>query len=557
MGTQYIESEKLWRSEKLNINFKNLGQTILEKLAECCEKNPNRVLEVYHENGIQLTVKDIYLQTIIVAQNLLKLGVKTGDRVIFFSRTNEKVTPIVFACYAIGAAINFFDIHFEDDATIYTIEQIDPVMILYEEDFKAKISKTIECGRLSQLKHALSLNSTNSSVDEVLFKSIGVNAEHFQPPDLGDPFKLPAILAFTSGTTGMPKLSIHSQAMVLQGLYNGWWHLWPGSVVCIFSDLRWICQIEIMLQPVFYDVKRVFCYKQEKAISSKLQFDIIHIHGITHCYAMPMILLDMLNYLEQLEDTSCFECMKSLLLVGEVVSDAMVMKSNKILPHCKIIQCYGMTELPGMVASNEFVSPPNSNRMMLKNGFSVKIIDEDGKSLGPNEKGRLLFKADDAPILGYFKNENANKLAFTEGGWFDTHDYAIIDEHNLLTVITRERFLIKSSGITIIPKDIEDIVNSHETVYTCALIGHPNPAKLNDQMGTVFVVFKNNISVEKSNKIESELKQILKIKLTKNQLGIVKYLKVLPSMPLTKCCKTNRKILIELASKMSSKYILG
>ena len=113
MVTEYIESEKLWRSQKLQINFTSLGKAILDKLTESCLTNPDRILEVYHENVSELRFEDARCQTITFAQNLLKIGVKEGDIVIFFSRPNKKITPVTFACYLIGAAVNFFDINLE------------------------------------------------------------------------------------------------------------------------------------------------------------------------------------------------------------------------------------------------------------------------------------------------------------------------------------------------------------------------------------------------------------------------------------------------------------
>ncbi|XP_055856173.1 acyl-CoA synthetase 7-like [Episyrphus balteatus] len=445
------------------------------------------------------------------------------------------------------------------DVINYSFEKLNPTVIIFEQEFKTKTLKAIECVNPPKLKFILSCNSHQpSSVDEVLFKTTA-EIESFQAPEISDPFTVPAFLAFTSGSTGMPKIAIHSHAMVLQGLYNGWWQLPPQSVVCILCDLRWICQIEMTLQPVFFDVKRVCTTTREKDLTGELEADIIHTQGVTHYSVVPMLLLDLLRNVQESGKISILDSLQSVLLIGEVVPEPLLPYAKKILPNCKVIKCYGMTELPGMVVSDEMEIENQSNLNgggALKDGFMVKIIDEDGNKLGPNQKGRLLFNSE-VPILGYLKDDKANKLVFVdEEGWFDTQDYAFMDDNKLLNLVTRSKFLLRSSTKTIVPSEVENIMTGHESVLACALIGHPDPVQLDDDIGTVFVVLKNHQNVV-DDEVETDLKTFLKTKLTEEQLQIVRFLRVISELPLTTCSKVNRKKLKTIAAtEMSEKYSL-
>ena len=94
-----------------------------------------------------------------------------------------------------------------------------------------------------------------------------------------------------------------------------------------------------------------------------------------------------------------------------------------------------------------------------------------------------------------------------------------------------------------------------DSVLACALIGHPDPVKLDDDIGTVFVVLKSHQN--QVDEIEADLKKFLKTKLTEDQLQIVRFLRVISELPLTTCSKINRKKLKTIAvTEMSEKYSL-
>ncbi|XP_055842798.1 uncharacterized protein LOC129909751 [Episyrphus balteatus] len=110
---------------------------------------------------------------------------------------------------------------------------------------------------------------------------------------------------------------------------------------------------------------------------------------------------------------------------------------KKIMPDCKIINIYGMTELQGIVASDEKVIGRTVKGGILKNGYLLKLIDaHGGNQLGPNEKGRLCLKSM-FPLIGYFKNGTAYKEHLKGDGWFTTADYCYIDSDHLLNVVIR------------------------------------------------------------------------------------------------------------------------
>ncbi|XP_055915554.1 uncharacterized protein LOC129948538 [Eupeodes corollae] len=538
--TEYIKSKKIWRSPGLGIKYSSLGEAIFSKLNE---SNPDRVIEVNCDSGKELTVNEIRQQTKTVARNFQRFGVKVGDTVVVFSRSNTKITPITFACFALGAPVNFFETSFQDDVIRHNLELLNPTLIIFEEEFRDTIQTCLEGLQLPKLKQSFSVDSHE------LFE-VQTDEEDFQPIHIEDPSQHPATLIFTSGSTGMPKIVILSHALMMQDLYNKWWPLDSNSIICGYCDLRWVVQIQMMMQPVFFGAKRVYTSRAETGITVEEKRAIIDRFKITHFFEVPMFYLEILASAEQSKDPRSLSSLKIALVGGDVVTEALVDFSQRVIPKCRVIKVYGMTEVAGAVCTSELSSKTELNGGVLKNGFMVKIIDDKGYSLGPNEAGRLCLKST-VPLLGYLKNEKANKRAFLEDGWYDTGDCACMGSDNLLSIGTRYHDLVRSSETIIVPSVVESIINNHQCVQSSILVGHSNSEKSKDHTGTLL---KNQ---NFSHKIEEELRNLLQDELTNEQFDIIRYIRIISEIPLKSCGKADRKALKVLAEKLRKSNGIG
>ncbi|XP_055845574.1 uncharacterized protein LOC129911725 [Episyrphus balteatus] len=538
MHTKYNNITKVWTSPSKDKEYCGLGELILTKLKE---QNQERAFELFYDRGIQLTVGDIRRQTITVAQNLQRIGVTKGDTVVMYSMSNEKVTPIAFACYTIGAPINFFETNLEGDDIKHVLQQVDAKVIIIDEKYRSRLSEALESSNLPNLKHVLSLGSMNPSVNEVLFRECG-DIDSFQPPQIEDPKTYPAALLLTSGTTGLPKIIMHSHAVLTEGIFS-WWNLERGNKIFCFSPLRWISTVSIMLQPVFYEVERIYTSQEPSGILGK---ELIDSCSITHFFTVPAMYLDILKAAETSGDPCSLSSLKIALVGGEPVSEALIEHFSKAVPNCKPAILYGMTEFGGVLSSDEDIPQKNINGGELRRGFMVKIIDDNDTPLGPNKMGQLCVKRTSLEYLKYLKNDKANKENFLEGGWLNTGDYGYMDSDNFLNIVTRYKYLVRSGGNIIIPNTVEKIIGSHPRVQISVLIGHPNPEVENDEIGTLFVVLRND-GGNSSKEIEKELMDLLKTKCTKEQIQAVRHIKVISEMPLTSCGKVDRTTLKSMA----------
>jgi non-ribosomal peptide synthetase component E (peptide arylation enzyme) len=103
----------------------------------------------------------------------------------------------------------------------------------------------------------------------------------------------------------------------------------------------------------------------------------------------------------------------------------------------------------------------------------VKIIDEEGRELTPNQDGELVTKGPGI-FAGYLKNPEENRKSFTPEGFFRTGDQARIDDSGYLKITGRIKDIIIRGGENISPAQVEELLCSYPGVTDAAVIGMPD-----------------------------------------------------------------------------------
>ena len=139
-----------------------------------------------------------------------------------------------------------------------------------------------------------------------------------------------------------------------------------------------------------------------------------------------------------------------------------------------ILERYGMTET-GMNTSNPLHGErrPGSVGHPLP-GVEVRVVDTDGKPLGPNEIGGIEVKGPNV-FKGYWRLPEKTASEFRPDGFFITGDLGMMSDDGYLTIVGRDKDLIISGGFNVYPKEVEDILNDLPGVAESAVIGVPHP----------------------------------------------------------------------------------
>jgi acyl-coenzyme A synthetase/AMP-(fatty) acid ligase len=132
---------------------------------------------------------------------------------------------------------------------------------------------------------------------------------------------------------------------------------------------------------------------------------------------------------------------------------------------------YGMSELGPTVFTSNNKSNIHNKVGGIISDVEVRIVDDDGKILGENEKGHLEVKSP-YRMKGYFKQPELTKAFFTVDGFAKTGDIAMRDENGYYDVLGRATdYIIAPDGVKVYLFDIERVVYKDSTVAECEVIG--------------------------------------------------------------------------------------
>ena len=143
-------------------------------------------------------------------------------------------------------------------------------------------------------------------------------------------------------------------------------------------------------------------------------------------------------------------------------------------PKMKIRQGYGMSEMSLAVLLQKNIFKPGSVGDV-NEGSIVKVIDENGKSLGPNQRGELCFKGNQL-MIGYIGDDKATKDTIDKDGWLHTGDIGYYDSDKQFYIVDRIKELIKWKGFQVPPAEIEALLLTNRKIRDAAVIGIPDDA---------------------------------------------------------------------------------
>ena len=123
--------------------------------------------------------------------------------------------------------------------------------------------------------------------------------------------------------------------------------------------------------------------------------------------------------------------------------------------------------------------------------IDVKLVDETGEEVGPNEVGHLLIRG--PHVFGGYWNQPQATAETLVDGWLRTGDLARRDEDGDHYIVGRLKDMIKSGGENIYPAEVEDVMHSHPAVAEAALIPVPDPKW--GEVGRAIIVLKPGASL--------------------------------------------------------------
>jgi len=306
---------------------------------------------------------------------------------------------------------------------------------------------------------------------------------------------------FTSGTTGMPKVAVHTQSSYPLGHLTtaAWIGLKAGDKHFNISQPGWA---KFAWSCVFAPLNvgaTVFAYVPKGRFVASSYLKIIQDHKITTLCAPPTALRMLIN-----EDLSDYKfSLRECVSAGEPLN-AEVIKIWKDGTGLEIRDGYGQTESTCMICNL-----PGSKVRFGSMGkptfiYDMMIADADGNELPVHETGQVAVRIHPESFRGIFKSyigdEEKQKQVFRQGLYY-TGDKAYKDEDGYYWFVGRDDDVIKSSDYRIGPFEIESVLLEIDEVLESAVVGSPHPIKGQEVKAFVVLIPGTDGTKELSDKI--------------------------------------------------------
>lgn len=429
------------------------------------------------------TFSDLSRESDRAANYLKSLGVKKGSVVLLILKRSYLFWFIMLALHKIGAvaviATNILmkkDISYRcnkakvDFAVITGDGEVTERFDEAVEDFDHEVIKLVTKGK----KPA---GGGWIDFDEGFSKA---PAEWKRPRGAANPVaKDRMFMAFTSGTTGYPKLIAHDMTYPLGHLFTGvFWHrVVDGGLHFTISDTGWLKALWGKFYGQWLGETAVLVYDFDRFHGDDILWVLQHFGVTTFCVPPTMYRMMMQFDLSEYDLSSLVHCCSA----GEALNPE-IFNGWKKHTGLEIHEGFGQSETTICLGTPQgYVVPQVGSMGKPIAGYDIFVRSESGERCAPGETGEICIRATpkNKPcglFCGYVDDEEANDKAW-EGGVYHTGDTAYTDERGYFCYVGRNDDVIKSSGYRIGPFEVESALLEHPAVLEVAVTGVPDPIR--------------------------------------------------------------------------------
>ncbi len=420
-----------------------------------------------------------------MANALIALGVKSGDRIGTLAWNGHRHMELYFAVSGSGAVLHTLNPRLHTDQLAWIADHAEDQVLFFDLSFMPLVEAVAP--RMTTIKAFVAMTDrahmpASSRIDGLLCYEdlLAAHDDRYVWPTFDE--NTAATLCYTSGTTGNPKGVLYSHRSTVLHAYAV---ALPDSLNCSARDV--ILPVVPMFHVNAWGLPYVACMVGAKLVlpgpglDGRSLHELLESEGVTLSAGVPTVWQGLLAHVEAHDLT--FSTMRRAVIGGAACPPAM-MRCFQEKHGVQVIHAWGMTELSPLgtacVLKGDLASLSSEQRYAIQAkqgravpGMDMKIVDEHGAELAWDGKqsGELMVRGPWV-VSRYLKNEGGDPLV---DGWFPTGDVATIDADGFMQITDRAKDVIKSGGEWIGSIDIENIAMAHPQVSMAACIGVPHP----------------------------------------------------------------------------------
>ena len=412
---------------------------------------------------------------------LRSLGINKGDRVFTIMGRIPELYIAVFGALRNGSVVSplFSAFGPEPISTRVDIGQAD-VIVTTRAIYRRKIAKIRD--RLASVRHIFVVDDDRAGEQDrgtLNFWQLMDAADENTPiePTTADD---PALLHFTSGTTGTPKGAIHVHGALAMHYVTGLYalDLHPDDIYWCTADPGWVTGMSYgIISPLLHGVT---CIVDQAEFDAERWYRILQDQQVSVWYTAPTGIRMLIKAGPELPAQYHFPRLRFIASVGEPLNPEAVWWGKKVLG-LPIHDNWWQTETGGIMIANTpaFDIKPGSMGRPLPgvDAYIVRHNDDGTTSIidEPDVEGELALKPGwPSMFRGYLHAEERYRNCFADGLYL-TGDLAKKDADGYFWFVGRKDDVIKSAGHLIGPFEVESALTDHPAVAEAAVIGKPDP----------------------------------------------------------------------------------
>jgi long-chain acyl-CoA synthetase len=300
-----------------------------------------------------------------------------------------------------------------------------------------------------------------------------------------------ATILYTSGSTGQSKGAYSDHRGVVSGVFN---YISQSAMAKVLLESRGedvsAQPCALIAVPLFHVTGEVPVFLQSFGIARKLvlmpkwdagdAMKLMEAESVTYFVGVPLMSYEIATHpnRDEFDLSSC----KSFAAGGAPRPVDHVTKIKNAFPEAFPLLGYGLTETNAVGCGNfneNYLAKPGSTGRASVPLVDLAILDNDGNPRPQGEIDEVCIRSV-ANFLGYWKNEEATKAAFTKDQYFRTGDLGYLDEDGYLFIVDRKKDIIIRGGENISCIEVEEAIYGHDSIAECSCFGLPD-----ERMGEV------------------------------------------------------------------------
>ena len=412
--------------------------------------------------------RDVRESTSQLVQALQSKGLGIGSRIAVISANRPEVLSNIAAMQIAGCIGTPLHPLGSLDDHAYVLEAAEIDTLVYDPTVFEEIAAALR-ERVPTLKNLLAFGPTEVGEDYLALAS-GFEPQPLVAPDV-DPEDI-ASITFTGGTTGKPKgvMSPYRVTAYMTQIQMAEWEFPEQLRMLIATPLSHAAAAFFI--PV---LQKGGAFYVMQGFSPDDFFDMVREHQITCTMLVPVMLYFLLDSPRATDGS--MDSMETIFYGASPMSPTRLAEGIEKWGQV-FYQFFGQSECPMVIANmtrqeHDLSKPERLSSCGRPSPWvHTALLDPEGNEVPPGEAGEICVRG---PLVmkGYKDMPEQTAEAFA-GGWLHTGDVGKLDEEGFLYIVDRTKDMIVTGGFNVFPREVEDVLGTHEAVGQVVVIGVPD-----------------------------------------------------------------------------------